>query len=436
MLEDFTSAFSFLKYLFVHEKVSVVIPCFNEENTVASVVSACKRSPIVGEIIVVDDGSVDSSVQKAKHAGARVVLHRKNKGKGEALLSGAKAAKFPVLVFLDADFRNASQEALEAIALPVLRHESNMCKATFGRDAGRVTELAAKPLLGFLFSEVSLTQPLSGQFAIRKALLEKLEVQRDWGIDVSIVLECIKRGEKILEVNIGELEHKHRPLHELAHTSRQVMKAILQQAGFHAQQHKLIVFDIEGVLVPQGACMGLARPCGISRQLAPFQKRLRSGKIPERKFLRLFAAALSRRPSSCLSDFSPKTLPYSLETLVYLKRMGYKLAVVSFSPMQALCRFPPSLFDDAICPSFVQKAGHFSGEIFFPPFRGAGVFSKEKAIRFLLRKYKIRKGQAIAVGSKNSGREFFAQAGTALSFSPLPNVRRISSLPELLIIAS
>lgn len=434
------SAFSFLKYLFIHERVSVIIPCYNEAVTVGAVVGACRNSPIVEEIIVVDDGSWDSSAQAARAAGAKVVRHRKNKGKGEAILSGAKAAKFPVLVFLDADFKNASQEALESLALPILRHETNMCKANFGREAGRVTELAAKPLLEFLFTDISLSQPLSGQFAIRKELLGKLDVSVDWGVDVSIVLGCLKRGEKILEVDIGDLEHKHRPLHELAHTSRQVMKTILQQAGFHAHRHKLIVFDFDGVLVSSDSTRALAHIARIPKAHVQSRPHIKERDAAERPFLRKCARILSRKHTSCLEKLPMllKPRPYSAETLLYLRRMGYKIAVVAFSLRQPVVSlFPPLLFDAIICPSLGENSGHFTGGLIVPPYRSSThVFSKGKAVRALMRKWGIKKHETIAVGSPKSGNDFFGQAGMRVSFSALPNTRRISSITELLIIAA
>ncbi|HII39162.1 TPA: glycosyltransferase, partial [Candidatus Micrarchaeota archaeon] len=272
MFEKSLPALGFLKYLFLGERVSVVVPCFNECATVGHVVAIAKSSPLVDEVIVVDDGSSDDSSAVAKDAGARVVRHSRNKGKGAAILSGARAARNSVLVFVDADFVNLGSEAIESLALPVLEREAELCKASFDRSGGRVTELTAKPLLEFLFPEVSLQQPLSGQFAVRKKLLKQLDVSNDWGIDIGILLDSIKRGERVIEVNIGRVEHKHRSLSEVAATSREVTKTILEKAGFLAKKHKLVLFDFDRTLVAGSSIEALAEGLGFTSRLEAARK--------------------------------------------------------------------------------------------------------------------------------------------------------------------
>lgn len=168
--------------------VSVVIPAFNEEKTVAEVVEAARNSDMVTEVIVVDDGSTDSTAEVAENAGAKVIRHTSNRGKGAALRTGFKHSKGEIVAFVDADLKNMTTEKLEKMIKPILRGKADLTKTRFRRKAGRVTELTAKPLLNFFFPEIKFEQPLSGQFAARRSVLEKMKFEEDYGVDVGIVL--------------------------------------------------------------------------------------------------------------------------------------------------------------------------------------------------------------------------------------------------------
>ena len=154
-----------------YQKVSVIIPAFNEENTVARVVEVIKKVSCVDEIIVVNDGSSDNTAEEASNAGAIVINHEVNKGKGEALFTGYKYAECDIIAFIDADIHNLTSKKVESMIKPILMGKTDITKTKFARESGRVTELTAKPLLNFFFPEISFEQPLSGQFAARKEIL-------------------------------------------------------------------------------------------------------------------------------------------------------------------------------------------------------------------------------------------------------------------------
>jgi glucosyl-3-phosphoglycerate synthase len=210
--------------------VSVIIPAFNEEHTVAHVVNVVKSLKYIGEIVVVDDGSTDQTSKFAEEAGATVIHHIKNRGKGAAIKTGFKNSNGDIVVFLDADLKNLTQSQVRNIVDPIMNGEADVTKTKFKREGGRVTELTAKPLLKFFFPEIKYDQPLSGQFAAKRSFLNKIKLEDDYGIDVGIVLDADIMGMKVKEVDIGNIEHVMSTLTELNVVATEVVRTIVDRA--------------------------------------------------------------------------------------------------------------------------------------------------------------------------------------------------------------
>ena len=213
-----------------NKSVSIVIPAYNEEATVAEVVSVARKLSYVDEVIVVDDGSTDRTVEEAESAGATVISHIMNEGKGSAIKTGFKNSHGDIVAFIDADVSNFTSEKIDKIIRPILEDRTDITKTKFARESGRVTELTAKPLLGFFFPELNYEQPLSGQFAGKRSALNKIRFEKDYGVDVGIVLDADVHGIKILEVDIGDICHDMSPLADLNRMANEVVRTIIDRA--------------------------------------------------------------------------------------------------------------------------------------------------------------------------------------------------------------
>ena len=210
--------------------VAVVIPAYNEEETVANIVKIAKSLEYVTEVVVVNDGSNDNTEEEAKNAGAKVINHQTNKGKGAALKTGFKNTTSDIIAFIDADIYNLTKNKLNAIIEPILKNQTDLTKTKFARESGRVTELTAKPLIKFFFPEINFEQPLSGQFAGKRTALNKIKFEEDYGVDVGIVLDADIQGIKTEEIDIGDIKHDMSPLSDLHQMANEVVRTIINRA--------------------------------------------------------------------------------------------------------------------------------------------------------------------------------------------------------------
>jgi glycosyltransferase involved in cell wall biosynthesis len=229
-----------------YQKVSVIIPAYNEEETVATVVEVVKNVSFVDEIIVVNDGSSDNTESEAVKAGAQVINHETNKGKGQALYTGYMEAECDIIAFIDADIHNLTSKKVEAMIKPILDGKTDITKTKFARASGRVTELTAKPLLNFFFPEISFEQPLSGQFAARKEVLKRINFEKDYGVDVGIVIDADVLGISITEIDIGTIEHDMSPLSDLNLMANEVVRTIMDRANKYG---RVIMIDDIGYYI-------------------------------------------------------------------------------------------------------------------------------------------------------------------------------------------
>jgi len=211
------------------KKISVIIPAFNEEENIALVVKQAEKCEYVKEVIVVDNLSTDNTGKVALEAGAKVIKCE-IQGKGYAMESGMEVAENDIIVFLDADIPSYSEDVVYKLAKPIIENDIDFVKSTFDREGGRVTELVAKPLLKLLFPELPyFSQPLSGMIAGKKQVLKELELEKDYGVDIGILLDVANMNCSIEEVMLGKLENKSKDWRALDKMSTEVMRAILKR---------------------------------------------------------------------------------------------------------------------------------------------------------------------------------------------------------------
>lgn len=210
--------------------ITVVIPALNEQKTIAHVVKHVSNEPCVSEILVIDDKSLDDTIRNARSEKVRIYTSTKL-GKGTSMREGMLLAKNDIIAFLDADILTYPKNVIEILTSPILSGYADFIKSYFGRQAGRVTELVAKPLLSLLFPDLArFTQPLSGMIAGRRSFFEKVNFENDYGVDVGLLIDMHQMKARIHEVDLGYIENRMNSIEHLSRMSVEVSRAILKRA--------------------------------------------------------------------------------------------------------------------------------------------------------------------------------------------------------------
>ncbi|TVP67758.1 MAG: glucosyl-3-phosphoglycerate synthase [Nitriliruptor sp.] len=240
------------------QRVSVVLPARNEAATVGDIVTTLRESLVdrvglVDELLVVDADSEDGTGEVAGRAGARVVRQREVlphlgtvSGKGEAMWKGLAAAEGDLLVYLDADIVDIGPRFVIGLLGPLL-HDPDvlLTKAVYDRPladrgqlrdsgGGRVTELLARPALALWFPELAgLAQPLSGEIAARRSLLEQLPFVQGYGVEVAMLIDIADRfgTEAIRQVDLGRRTHDHQELPALGRMAAELLQVLTARRG-------------------------------------------------------------------------------------------------------------------------------------------------------------------------------------------------------------
>jgi glucosyl-3-phosphoglycerate synthase len=252
--------------------VSVVLPALDEERTVGAIVAAIvadlvdggrtRGRRLVDEVVVVDSGSTDATVEVARSAGARV-LHREDvlpdvaplPGKGEVLWRGVAATSGDVVAFVDSDLDDFTTDFVLGLLGPLLTQpDVALVKATYDRPlaqgetvlpagGGRVTELVARPLINLFWPELAgFVQPLSGEYAARRSLLEQLRFPTGYGIELAMLIDTWQRVglDGLAQVDLVRRKHRNSDDAKLGAMGSEIIQVALDRL---ASQHRLTLAE-------------------------------------------------------------------------------------------------------------------------------------------------------------------------------------------------
>ncbi len=242
--------------------VSVCIPTINEEATVGEIVRVVRRELVervglVDEVVVMDSRSSDRTVAEAGEAGATVYQEREVlpeleplSGKGEALWKSLFVLRGDLILWLDADIANFDPRFVCGPLGPLLtdsqigyvksfyqRPEADEGRGPVG--GGRVTELVARPLLNMFWPHLAgLVQPLAGEYAGRRTVLEQVPFFTGYGVEFGLLVDVAERFglDSMAQVDLEHRVHRHRQIGDLSRMAFAVLQTALHrlQSGSHA----------------------------------------------------------------------------------------------------------------------------------------------------------------------------------------------------------
>ncbi|MBH9553668.1 glycosyltransferase [Inhella gelatinilytica] len=367
--------------------VSVVIPALNEAARIAEVVAYALADPATAEVIVVDDSSIDATAELARTAGARVITSSML-GKGASMHDGCLAAEQEVLVYLDGDLTGLQPGIVTALATPVLSGCADFVKARFGRGGGRVTELTAKPMLKVFFPELAeFAQPLGGLIAARRSLLRSLSFEDGYGVDIGLLIDAHRVGGRLVEVDIGRIEHDSQPLLDLSLMATEVARVIFARARAAGRLHveqitamyesqrqaagsidyiltrrrgrsRLLLLDMDGTVSEQRFVMALAQATGRERELAALLDQPGDDAVTRSAAIAALFRFVTRQQFEQVARALPLR-PGAIEWVNQMRRAGFMVGLVSDSWFVAADVVRRRLFADFALAHVLQ----FDGEV-------------------------------------------------------------------------
>ncbi len=236
--------------------VSLVLPALNEAETIGPIVARARRDlmervPLVDELLVIDSASTDDTVRIAQDAGARVVLHPgvlarygSYRGKGEALWKSLFETSGDIVAWCDTDVKDWSSRMAYGTIGPLLEEPRlQYVKGYYQRPiveggvlreggGGRVTELVARPLINLFFPELSgFIQPLAGEYAGRRELLESIPFFTGYAVEIGHLVDALDRVglDGLGQVDLDRRVHRNQELEGLSRMSFVILQAVMRR---------------------------------------------------------------------------------------------------------------------------------------------------------------------------------------------------------------
>lgn len=237
-------------------RVSVALPSLNEEETVGAVIQTIQSklmadAPLVDEIVLIDSGSTDRTVEIARDCGIAVYLSAdilpevgSVRGKGENLWKSLHVTGGDIIAWIDTDIKNVHERFIYGIIGPLLKNPHiQYVKGYYQRPimvggqlqaygGGRVTELVARPLINLFYPELSgVLQPLSGEYAGRRTALERVPFFSGYGVETGMLIDMHELFglDAIAQVSLKERVHHNQPLSNLSRMSFAILQVFLSR---------------------------------------------------------------------------------------------------------------------------------------------------------------------------------------------------------------
>jgi glucosyl-3-phosphoglycerate synthase len=253
-------------------KISLCLPTLNEEKTIGKEIIIFKselveRYPLIDEIAVIDSGSDDNTLEVAKNYGADTYLAsdilpnlEQKKGKGENLWKAIYQLEGDIIVYVDADISNIHPRFVYGLVAPLIhRDKVHYVKAFYDRPlafsgnvrasgGGRVTEILVRPLFSLFFPELTgIIQPLSGEYAVRRDVLEEIAFPIGYGVETSHLIDVYhKYGlEAFAQTDLDKRVHENKPTQALGKMAFGILQTFIKRAKalgvFEKAEHETIL---------------------------------------------------------------------------------------------------------------------------------------------------------------------------------------------------
>ena len=243
--------------------ISVGLPALNEEKTIGTVIKRVRnalmdRVPLIDQIVVIDSDSEDRTAEIAAELGVPVHRHSQilkelgsHVGKGEALWKSLHVLDGDIVAWIDTDISNIQPRFVYGLLGPLLREPRiQYVKGFYQRPireggtlqaegGGRVTELMARPLINLFFPELSgMIQPLSGEYAGRRELLERLPFFTGYAVEIGLLIDILEHAElsAIGQVDLERRIHRNQPLPNLSQMAYVILQGAIRKLE---ERHRL-----------------------------------------------------------------------------------------------------------------------------------------------------------------------------------------------------
>ncbi|MGO4289461.1 glycosyltransferase [Chitinophaga sp. RAB17] len=424
--------------------ISIVIPVLNEGATIRQVIKTVKKTSRKIEIIVVDDNSTDNTVEEAMKEQVRVITSSQ-RGKGISMREGMMAAKHDIIAYVDGDILTYPDNIIDLLTGPIEKDEADFVKSYFERQAGRVTQLVAKPLLSILYPELShFQQPLSGMIAARKSFLSRVHFENDYGVDIGLLIDMHHLGARITEANIGKIENAMQTWEQLSKMSREVSRTILRKAENIPQENletlgninlireqmeysilesidklqKMVIFNLDHAVFTQSYLQWAAVAFDKEEALQD----ILAGRYDALTRMKLSATLFEGRNIAEMLEIADAIplVPGFREIVQELKKRGYACGLITDGFGTVARHIKNKLGMDFV---FANKlhlvnsvaTGEFSAADYFMK---GDQYNKSNVFPYIAQQYHINTQNIIYVGEGKQDSQLLAEAGIGVAFCP------------------